>query len=542
MRTGQRGRRRKLSSIVSLSVASLLFLGWCGWFVERTSFFVQGERHFVLFDDAMVSMTYARNLVEGHGLNWAREGEPVEGFTSPLWTLLMVPVNVVGIDLRLRSAFVQLLSLSLLVGNLLLVRRLSIRFFLCKGPMTWFPAILLTATYYSLNYWALMGMETGLQALLVTAIVFLAFEIIEGGRRRVISLWVLATAAYMTRMDMLILVAVVVGYIALRGAIRRVDLSRWILGVTLFILVAGGYQLFRWWYFGELLPNTYYLKLTGVDLEIRLLRGFLVYLDFLKSFWPVLAVVIAGLVGIPALRARARLPLALFLAYSAYSIYVGGDGWEYQEYVTANRFLVFVLPLVFVVYGALVASLHQLILDRFGGRPPALRRSLRGGLAITTLALTLFVNGLILSTGQNQHWRLFLMRDRPMLVGSHAEVMAKLKKLDTLIPKDARVATFWAGIPAYFSDYRMVDMFGYSDYHVARMPVVRKLSTASAREFRPGHMKWNYTYTFEEKKPDAFLQAWNLGERADAVMAARGFEFTDDFWVRRELGSGSMAR
>src|SRR6266849_8258749 len=66
---------------------------WGGWFIFRTSLVVDGRRVFCLFDDAMISMTYARNLVEGHGLNWARQGAPVEGFTHPLWTALMVPAR-----------------------------------------------------------------------------------------------------------------------------------------------------------------------------------------------------------------------------------------------------------------------------------------------------------------------------------------------------------------------------------------------------------------------------------------------------------------
>ena len=41
------------------------------------SFDVDGERVFCLWDDAMISMTYARNLVEGHGLTWSRRGDAV---------------------------------------------------------------------------------------------------------------------------------------------------------------------------------------------------------------------------------------------------------------------------------------------------------------------------------------------------------------------------------------------------------------------------------------------------------------------------------
>jgi hypothetical protein len=87
---------------------------WGGWLIERSSAVVGGRRIFCLSDDAMISMTYARNLLDGYGLNWARQGAPVEGFTHPLWLLLMLPANLTGIALRLRSLPVQVMSLAAL--------------------------------------------------------------------------------------------------------------------------------------------------------------------------------------------------------------------------------------------------------------------------------------------------------------------------------------------------------------------------------------------------------------------------------------------
>ena len=43
---------------------------WYAVFIARSSFTVRGRRTFALFDDAMISMTYARNLARGHGLVW----------------------------------------------------------------------------------------------------------------------------------------------------------------------------------------------------------------------------------------------------------------------------------------------------------------------------------------------------------------------------------------------------------------------------------------------------------------------------------------
>jgi hypothetical protein len=63
---------------------------WGVCYILRASFVVDGQRYFTLFDDAMISLRYARNLTEGHGLVWnPGENPPVEGITNPLWTLFM---------------------------------------------------------------------------------------------------------------------------------------------------------------------------------------------------------------------------------------------------------------------------------------------------------------------------------------------------------------------------------------------------------------------------------------------------------------------
>ena len=41
-----------------------------------------------LSDDALISLRYARRLVEGHGMTWT-DGERVEGYTDLLWVLLV---------------------------------------------------------------------------------------------------------------------------------------------------------------------------------------------------------------------------------------------------------------------------------------------------------------------------------------------------------------------------------------------------------------------------------------------------------------------
>src|SRR5262249_781890 len=122
-------------------LTSTALVAWSAQFLYQASFVAFGQRVFVLADDAMISMTYAKNLVHGFGFNWARFGAPVEGYSHPLWTFLMIPVHLLGLPTRLTSLVMALLSLGCLVANLWAVDRL-VRTHLAagKGAPPW-PAL-----------------------------------------------------------------------------------------------------------------------------------------------------------------------------------------------------------------------------------------------------------------------------------------------------------------------------------------------------------------------------------------------------------------
>src|SRR5262249_28817754 len=137
-------------------------------------------------------------------------------------------------------------------------------------------------------------------------------------------------------------------------------------GAALLLATQLGYELFRWQYFHDLLPNTYYLKLTGVALSVRLLRGGYFFARFVEAnLWVLLATAVG--VGVLARRnPRLALPALLFLAYCAYDVYVGGDSWDGAFNVQANRFIAFVMPLLFALVNALLNELQAAWTARAG--------------------------------------------------------------------------------------------------------------------------------------------------------------------------------
>ncbi len=98
----------------------IVYLLYATIFIYQTSFILNGERYFSLFDDAMVAMRYARNLADGYGLVWNPGGERVEGVTTPLWTFYMAFWHLVGLPESKISLAIQLTSAALLARNLVL--------------------------------------------------------------------------------------------------------------------------------------------------------------------------------------------------------------------------------------------------------------------------------------------------------------------------------------------------------------------------------------------------------------------------------------
>ena len=88
-----------------------------GVFILRTSFVVLGERWFVLFEDAMISMRYAKNFASGAGLVWNAGEAPVEGYTNFLWTLWMAAVHTLGIPESKVSLAIMLTGVAILIAQ-----------------------------------------------------------------------------------------------------------------------------------------------------------------------------------------------------------------------------------------------------------------------------------------------------------------------------------------------------------------------------------------------------------------------------------------
>jgi len=515
-------RDRSLRGTIAGAVALAL---WSGWLIYRSSFVVAGTRYFSLFDDAMISMVYAKNFVEGFGLNWARFGPPVEGFTNPLWTFAMIPVNALPLALPVRALVVQVASAMLLVANLFAVRALARAHFTAPGAPHVLPAVVLTAGYFPLVHWSLMGMESALQSLLITIAAKLTLDIAHRGAQRFTALGAVIATAVLLRPDMVLGTGACLVYLAPR--LRRTPAGRWLPGAALVVLVAVGYETFRLAYFGDPLPNTYYAKLTGTPAIVRGAHGLLSWLEFARPIALPLLGIALGALWVRPERPEFQLPLAIASLHFLYSIYIGGDVYDF--FAAANRFVAPFMPLLFVLATGLGNEALARAPDAW--RPAGRARSY---LFVGICAMAVLASNGLLEIQVRRQLMAYLGIDRPLFVDKHPKLVERTLRLTQILAPDALVATSWAGIPPFFADrFRWVDFLGLSNRHIAHGPAFRRLALDDQASFDPGHMKFDIPYIVHEVRPDAIYLDGSMTN--PVALAAPDYQLVEGmYWLRRD--------
>jgi hypothetical protein len=487
--------------VFTLIVAA--FLLYAGLFIYRTSFVIDGERYFSLFDDAMISMRYARNLANGYGLVWNPGGDRIEGYTNPLWVLYMSAIHLLPLPQSKISLFVQVTAALLLAANLWFVRKIALSISGSTGVAV--GAVVLTGLYLPINHWSLQGMEVSVLVLIMSVCLCRAIRCLDEGAVDV-TLYLLCGLTTFIRQDMVVPLGGLTLFLA--AADRRNRRRHLIWGLVAAASCSAAQTLFRLWYFGEVLPNTYYLKLTGYPVTLRITQGTYALLQFVWKFNVWLFVVPFAL----ALRGDRRIWLLLWslIGQLTYSVYVGGDAWEYWG--GSNRYISIAMPGFFVLLSDGLFVVGRLLLEVWRADGPLARvaaiaaeRFVFPGLILGAVMSVNSIHGLA-ALGE------LLLINPPLQSGDQganhleAEQALTLRKMTT--PR-ATVTVARAGTFPYFSDLPSIDLLGKTDARVARGPA-RRFETGLRRfiEFRPGHMKFDYAYSIGQLKPDVILQLW----------------------------------
>lgn len=476
-----------------LIALTAIYVVWAGLFIYQSSYIaIDGHRYFGLFDDAMISMRYAWNFAHGLGLVW-NAGEKVEGYSNLLMTLIM-GLPSLFLDRKLAVLAVQLIGIPTVLGIAFLTRRLAGEVGADEPDIRLQRALAFACVllYYPLSYWTLMGMETGLLTALILACAWFGLRWERDARPADLACMAVAAAlAFLTRSDSIILSALIFAYLAhvcLRTG-RQAALFSLLraLGIVAFVVFAQ--TVFRFAYYGQLLPNTYLLKLTRYPLNVRLIDGTRFVLEYLGQTWPLF--ILAGIAVWRGYRARHLLLLGLMLAAIAYQIYVGGDPWNSWRMLSPG------MPALFILAASGAAQLAALFRPRTASRYPAA--------AITLLMLIpLFVADLPFLADMS------VRGPTSAAIANRTHTDAALA-INALTQPDATVGVIWAGTLPYYAERYAIDYLGKSDRYIASLPADVSGSSGWGNLISiPGHNKYDLEYSIVRRRP-TYSQAFAWG-------------------------------
>jgi hypothetical protein len=441
-------------------------------YIYRTSIEFNGVRYFVLWDDAMISMQYAKNFVEGHGLVWSAGGDIVQGFTNLGVTLMMSVVHLFPIEPEMTSAVVQAINLVALLSLVVVCHQLS-SWGLENNRASRLLAATMVAFCFPLHVMSLQGSDTGFIGLWLIGCHLIYVRTVAQNRGDIP--WLLFTMLAIgpvLRMDSLLyVVPLLLGTMRLPGA----TLPRLVLGALPTGAVVAGVLAFGFFYYGDPLPNTFYLKATGQPRDLMLQKGF----EQLQSWFPywLPAFAFAGVASVRHWKRPGVQQWIVCIALAvAYHVWVGGD----LQPAYGSRFLVPVLPflLVLAAEGAVIVL-----------RPVPLRRSwVRQCVAAGICAMVLLISNS--PTTNREMWS----NSTKTLLKSYTQrnIASAIFFREHTDPSSV-IALHWAGLISYFADRPVKDVLGKSDRHIARM---------SVDVFSPGHSKWDWDYVVETMQPD----------------------------------------
>ncbi len=519
----------KLITNVLFATILIAYIFYAAALIYSGSAEVQGERYFLLFDDAMISMRFAKNLAAGYGLLWNPGEAPVEGFTNMLWTLYMSFLHLFQIAESKICLAVQITALAIQIASICMVKKIAARLFTGNVFLRLLP-VLLTAFYYPLNLWSLQGMEVGVLALILLVAASLIQDYIneeseeEHSKKNTDLLFLLFFIAILIRMDSAVPLLATVVFLLIFDYKRRLrNLTAAGLSLT---ASCGILELYRFFYYHDLLPNTYYLKVQGYPPLLRIGQGAYNLAQFILKSNPWLF----AIAGFGLLKNRSNrflfYPAFIVAAQMAYSVYVGGDAWEDW----GNRYITQAMPLFFLLF---VSGIDSLAKINLAGK--AMQKMPKiAAILISVLSVFSFNNIAGLKN-------LFLL-EHPVAWQANKNRLELSLSLRKVLDKDAHVAATLCGILPYFVNRNCIDMLGKCDPVVAKeeMHDFSKIvpEEMSWRWFYPGHMKWDYKHSIGELSPDVVVELWALPQEAEPYLKDKYKKMTvDGFPVYLKLDS-----
>ena len=390
-----------------------------------------------LSDDSLISLRYVQRFIEGKGLTW-NDGHPVEGYSNLLWILMISFLGKLGMNLIISA---RVLGIACSVGTLAVIcsyfKTINVR----KEYV--FLTVFLLVTTPCFTVWAIGGLEQPLYIFLLTLTLTEVSKIINDknkGRVYFLSLWLGLLA--ITRPDGFLFTILTTIFLIFIFRKSRKDLIRvFVFAGMIPALFLLGQLLFRYDFYGELVPNTALVKVK-ITLHHVVRGGFYVF----KSFFGTLLFSSFGLYCLFYLVYKKKNLFGFYLllnvvVWTAYIVTVGGD-----IFPAFRHYYVVLILLVFVI----IFGLNEM---QFRFKTKMTRVGF-----IVLLLINPFIQLLI----PDNH---YAIEERWEFRGLNLG-----KTLKNTFPETTLIAVTAAGCIPYASELPTVDMLGLNDYYTPRHP------------------------------------------------------------------------
>ena len=484
--------------------------------------------HFQFFhDDAYITLRYAQHWLRGDGIVF-NTTERVEGYTSFFHLALVTGTAklVGGVDnLPLIAQGIGITAFGGICAIIAFVFKPTTN---QSNDSPRILLLLLVPTNLALIAWSLGGLETTLYTALLMLLTYQFSNTANPScltTKKIIRLGILLAIITMTRPEAILFVGITGLFLLLPHGFKS---PRWkplsILALS-FLAVWLPYFLWRWNYYGDLLPNTYYVKMD-TDFMTRLRNGFH-YLHTYSRIAPFILPlgIMTGLLALIQIRAKDHSQhhqtqslfymLSVAAVGTLYVCYTGGD------HMPAYRFFVPLIP----IYGWLLAQSLPIV-------TPALVNRHARFLYVCCMGLICMQ-----SVWSNQKMRDAKHIDPAASVGRDVGMWIQHN-----LPTHSTIALNTAGSTPFFApQHRFIDMLGLNDKHIAHRQIKERRTWM--QQF-PGHGKGDGQYILQ-RKPDYIIlgPAQGLPANPEFVDSQRVVWFlsdqelaeTDEFHKRYQL-------
>jgi hypothetical protein len=531
---------------VSSSLRDAVLRRWASWVplaivgLAIALFILENRSVHSQVDDAYIFYRYAHNWITGQGLVF-NVGERVEGFSSPLWLLLIAAGMATGAEAVALGHW-----LSVACGVLLLWLTYS---YACQGlpeRQRWVAALASALLFLAPPFalWSSSGLETPL----FSAVVLATLIAESRGRDNLAALGCLGAA--LARPEGILLGVVIFAFF-LRNAERR---KRGFVLLAVYVACLAILTASRFAYYGSLLPNTFYAKVGGT---VAGWGAFYIARFVVQTLLPMLWPIRYGL------RERYLLTGVWWtLAVLVFVAAVNGDAFNYSRFFLpalpvlcalavrgalsasraggpAARFAVLSLGAcavwfaVGVVAGSVALTAAAAISWLWGASRT--RRAAAAAVAVLSVGAAIAATAAVTQPTFSQSGAEFrdlalaavsirtrwaeMSQNRAMWRFSDGLAQLAAIRLDARPPEHKLVAAIGIGAFGYYTSARVLDMVGLVDPVIARSgPPPQALEQFAL----PGHQRTNAAYVLS-RQPDyilipppansqhlpAVLQLWN---------------------------------